>query len=62
MGRNKLHLTTREIGRMTLRLWSKLYKYYKDDFDTELMLKLTGTTYKKLSAKIKAKKENAEWF
>lgn len=44
---------------MTFRMWDKLYTHYKNDFDMELMMKHTGTTYKKLRAK--ARKRN-EWF
>lgn len=39
--------TTKEIGRMTLTLFNKLYDHYKNLFDFELMLSKTGTTYKK---------------
>ena len=37
--------TTKEIGRMTLTLFNKLYDSYKEDFDFEMMLTKTGTTH-----------------
>jgi len=39
--------TTKEIGRMTLTLFNKCYDCYKDDFDFEMLLRKTGTTYEK---------------
>jgi hypothetical protein len=51
IGRNKLNLTTKEIGRLKFRLFLKLYQYYKDDFDKEMIMKASNTTYKKLKEK-----------
>ena len=59
IGHNKLGLTFHEIGRLTLTTFNKLYKCYKDDFDLELTLKLTKTTYEQ--AYQKANKDE-EWF
>lgn len=44
---------------MTLREFNKEYQLYKDDFDFELLLRLTRTTYEQ--AKIKAR-QSEEWF
>lgn len=44
---------------MTLREFNKEYQLYKDDFDIELMLKATHTTYAKAKAKAQA---SEEWF
>lgn len=45
--------------RLTLREFSKEYQLYKDDFDLELLLNLTRTTY----AEAKKKAQQAEeWF
>lgn len=44
---------------MTLREFNAEYQLYKDDFDFELMLKTTHTTYEK--AKQKARQAE-EWF
>lgn len=52
-------LTNHEVGRLTLREFNAEYQLYKDDFDLELMLKATNTTY--AQAKIKAQRAE-EWF
>lgn len=44
---------------MTLTLFNKFYKNYKDDFDLEMMLKKTGTTYAKAYKKAQ---DSEEWF
>lgn len=59
IGRNKLHLTYRQVGRLTLTTFNKLYQHYKDDFDLEMLLKKTNTTYKDLYSK---KEQEQEWF
>jgi hypothetical protein len=45
--------------RLTLREFNKEYQLYKDDFDLELMLNKTRTTY--AQAKVKAI-QSEEWF
>lgn len=47
IGRKKLALTNQEVGRLTLREFNREYQLYKDDFDMELCLKLSHTTYAK---------------
>lgn len=47
----KLNFSYKETGRLTLSLFNKLYQYYKDDFDLELQLRLSGTTYSNLKKK-----------
>ena len=59
IGRTKLNLTTKEIGRLTIRMFLKLYQYYKDDFDKEMLMKSSNTTYKKLKEK---SEESDKWF
>jgi hypothetical protein len=54
-----LHLTDKESGRITIRTFSKLYQHYKNDFDLELMLKATNTTYAKAQKK---QMQSEEWF
>lgn len=44
---------------MTLTLFNKLYGHYKDDFDLELMLRLSGKTY--ADAYEQSQREQ-EWF
>lgn len=46
---------------MTLTLFNKLYDHYKANFDFEMMLYKSGTTYKKAIAKA-IKDEYGEWF
>lgn len=45
--------------RLTLREFNQEYQIYKDDFDLEMMLTVTRTTYE--DAKKKARAEE-EWF
>lgn len=59
IGRTKLGLTNHEVGRLTLREFKAEYQLYKDDFDLELLLKVTRTTYEQ--AKLKAQQAE-EWF
>lgn len=44
---------------MTLRTFNKLYKCYKDNFDLEMRLKSSNTTYEGLKKKTM---EQEEWF
>ena len=59
IGRVKLHLSTKEIGRLTLRTFFKFYQHYKDDFDLELELKKLNKTYANIEA---IQQQNDEWF
>jgi len=45
--------------RLTLREFKAEYELYKNDFDYELLLRATNTTYEK--AKLKARQAE-EWF
>ena len=46
-------------GRLTLREFNKYYQHYKDNFDLELRLYKSNTTY----AELKSKELQAEeWF
>lgn len=47
---------------MTVRKFMQLYNHYKNDFDLELSLKASNTTYSQL-AKIQEKNGgDGEWF
>lgn len=59
IGRTKLGFTYKEVGRLTLRTFNKLYQCYKNDFDLEMRLKASNVTYKELEEK---QIENEEWF
>lgn len=51
MGRTRLGLSSdKEVGRLTLRRFRALYQAYKDTFDIETQLRVSGTTYAKLEA------------
>lgn len=51
MGRTRLGLSSdKEVGRLTLRRFRALYQAYKDTFDIETYLRVSGTTYAKLEA------------
>ena len=45
--------------RLTLREFNAEYKLYKDDFDLELVLRVTRTTYEQAK---KQEQQNEEWF
>lgn len=59
VGRNKLGFEYKEVGRLTLTLFNKLYKHYKDTFDMELRLKNANVTYQEAFNK---QQEEQEWF
>lgn len=59
IGVNKLGLTYRQTGRITLTLFNKLYTHYKNAFDLELRLKQAGTTYAEAYKKLN---QSLEWF
>jgi hypothetical protein len=52
-------LSFKETGRLTLTTFNKLYQHYKDDFDLEMLLKNTNTTYAKLKKEVQ---KSGEWF
>ena len=56
----KLKLPVFRVGKLTYFEFAKLYEHYKNDFDMELMLKVTNTTYSKLVKKEVA--NNNSWF
>lgn len=59
IGRTKLGLTFKEVGRMTLTMFNRLYKCYQDNFDLEMMLRAKGVTYKRAYEETQKAKE---WF
>lgn len=58
-GKAKLNLSFKETGRLTLRMFSKLYQHYKDNFDIEMRLKNANVTYEDA---FKEQQEDEEWF
>lgn len=59
VGKVKLNLTTKEIGRLTLRMFGKLYKHYKNDHDLEQRMWKAGKTYADLHRQAQ---QDEEWF
>lgn len=59
VGRNKLGFKYKEVGRLTLTLFNKLYKHYKNNFDMELRLQKANMTYEEAFNK---QIEEQEWF
>ena len=57
IGKTKLLLSFKETGRLTLREFNKLYQHYKDDFDLEMRLKNSNTTYAEAYKKAEADEE-----
>jgi hypothetical protein len=55
----KLGFSYKDAGRITLTTFLKLYNHYKNDFDLELMLKKSHTTYAALKKKAL---KSEEWF
>lgn len=45
IGREKLGLTFKETGRLTLTMFNRLYKHYKKDWDFEQVLIRSKMTY-----------------
>jgi hypothetical protein len=59
IGRAKLNLSEKEVWRLTIREFLNLYQAYKDQFDTELMLRLNRKTFAQAEGEaLKAQ----EWF
>ena len=52
-------MSFKETGRLTITTFNRLYSHYKDNFDVEMRLRLTNTTY--AEAWEKTQKEQ-EWF
>ena len=59
IGITKLNLSEKRVGRLTFRLFNKLYQHYKNVFDLEMRLKNRDMTYRELYAK---SQQEDEWF
>ncbi len=49
VGHTVLGFSEKEVGRMTLRKFMRLYDHYKNNFDLEMTLTKKGVTYAKLN-------------
>lgn len=52
-------MSFKEVGRITLRSFMKLYKHYKNNFDLEMRLKNKNMTYEEL---YNQSQKNNRWF
>lgn len=52
-------LSFAETGRLTLWMFNKLYEHYKVDWDMEMRLERSNTTYAELKRKTE---EQEDWF
>lgn len=52
-------MSYKEVGRLTLTAFNSFYQCYKDDFDLEMRLKASNTTYAEALAK---SQDEEEWF
>ena len=59
IGKTKLGLSFKEVGRMTYFFFNKLYTHYKDTWSLEMRLWQANMTYSDLFARMQ--KED-EWF
>jgi hypothetical protein len=59
VGHTLLGYSEKEVGRMTLRKFMRLYDHYKANFDLEMRLKRKGITYAKLN---ELQIEDEEWL
>lgn len=57
IGCAKLGLSVKEVGRLTLSMFSKLYNHYKDTWSLEMVLTHKGQTYQEAIAEAKRKEE-----
>lgn len=51
IGMTKFSMSEKRVGRLTLTLFNKLYKCYKDNFDMEMMMNKSGITYHQANKK-----------
>lgn len=52
-------MTFKEVGRLSLTMFNKLYTHYKNDFDFETTLRRANLTYKEA---FKRSQESEEWI
>ena len=59
IGRAKLNLTDKEVGRLTITTFNRLYGHYKDNFDIEMRMRLANVTYSEL---YEQEQKSEEWL
>ena len=59
IGKTKLGLSFKETGRLTIKMFNKLYGHYKDTWDYEMRLSKSNMTYREAFIK---SQQDEEWF
>ena len=59
IGKTKLNLSFKETGRLTIKMFNKLYGHYKDNWDYEMRLSQANMTYREAFIK---SQQDEEWF
>ena len=59
IGCSKLGLSQKEVGRLTLSMFSKLYNHYKDTWSYEMRMFRSNLTYAEAYAQVQ---KSQEWF
>jgi hypothetical protein len=59
IGKAKLGLSFKETGRLTIKMFNKLYGHYKDNWDFEMRLTQSNMTYREAHLK---SQQDEEWF
>ena len=54
-----MNLADKEVGRLTITTFNKLYGHYKDNFDIEMRMRLANVTYSEL---YEQEQKSEEWF
>lgn len=59
IGKTKLNLSFKETGRLTFRMFNKLYSHYKDNWSLEMRMAKANMTYGELEEKAR---QREDWF
>ena len=59
IGKTKLNLSFKETGKLTFKMFNKLYEHYKNTWDFEARLMQNNTTYAEHYIK---SQQDEEWF
>lgn len=57
IGATRLGLTFKQTGRMTMRMFNRLYKHYKNTWSIEMRLSHANMTYDELEAKVREQED-----
>ena len=59
IGKTKLNLTFKETGKLTFKMFCKLYEHYKNNWDLEMRLWHNNVTY---AEHLMKSQQDEEWF